>query len=291
MVSPSPGEATWSLERFASLANASEAELPLFKTALLISAIQYPNLPNGWWQEAEHRFEELLDETRHDWGGLAADSEAETLANYAAYFAGRLGFQGDRENYHQPDNSCLLKVMERRRGLPIALAVLFVEIGRRAGGLELFGVGAPGHFLAGGMAEGEMRFVDVFGGGGEAMRAEQAAWCVSMQSGRPPDGIYQFLRPATGRDTLLRMLNNLKAVYSQLGDAERLVRTLTWILVLRPDDAEERRNRGLLLLRLGRHRDGARDLLRYLESSPEADDVELIRREAERALGHRTNLN
>jgi hypothetical protein len=154
MVSPSPGEATWSLERFASLANASEAELPLFKTALLISAIQYPNLPNGWWQEAEHRFEELLDETRHDWGGLAADSEAETLANYAAYFAGRLGFQGDRENYHQPDNSCLLKVMERRRGLPIALAVLFVEIGRRAGGLELFGVGAPGHFLAGGMAAG-----------------------------------------------------------------------------------------------------------------------------------------
>src|SRR4051812_20713487 len=134
---------------------------------------------------------------------------------------GRHGLSGDREDYDNPDNSMLDLVLERRRGLPIALPVVYVAAARRAG-IPLAGVGLPGHFVVAHFGTSPPVVLDPFGGGTR----------VVVQA--PP----RLVRPWSPHETALRMLNNLIAAYTKrarLGDAIVAARLR---LALPPPDAE-----------------------------------------------------
>jgi regulator of sirC expression with transglutaminase-like and TPR domain len=119
----------------------------------------------------------------------------------------RHGFAGDRERYDQPDNSMLDRVLARRRGLPILLSVVYVEVARRAG-VALFGVGLPGHYVVGHFGAQPPLLLDPFAGG-EPLDA------------RSPDPL---VRPWSPHETAMRMLNNLVASFQRRGDIAGAIR-------------------------------------------------------------------
>lgn len=132
---------------------------------------------------------------------LSGRDPASETAAIAELLGGRHGFAGDRHDYDHPDNSMLDLVLERRRGLPIVLSVVYVEVGRRAG-VPVLGVGLPGHFVAGHFGAVPPLLIDPFAGGAP----------VDADAGLPQ------VRPWDARQIALRMLNNLTASYRRRGD-------------------------------------------------------------------------
>lgn len=134
--------------------------------------------------------------------GTGDEEDPQTAAAAtAALLGGEHGFTGDTDEYDHPDNSMLDLVLERRRGLPILLSVVYAEVGRRAG-LPLAGVGLPGHYVVGHFGASPPILLDPFGGGAQVSYA-----------GDPED-----VRPWTPTETAMRMLNNLVMAYTARGD-------------------------------------------------------------------------
>ena len=128
---------------------------------------------------------------------------------------GAHGFRGDQTQYDHPDNSMLDVVLTRRRGLPILLSVVYVEVARRAG-IELAGVGLPGHFVVGHFGADPPVLLDPFAGGAT----------ISSDAGE------DLVRPWRAHETAMRMLNNLVASYQRRGDLANALRAATMRLAL-----------------------------------------------------------
>jgi regulator of sirC expression with transglutaminase-like and TPR domain len=184
-------------------------------------------------------------------------------------------FKGNEKAYYDPRNSYLNQVLERRLGIPISLSVLLIEVGRRVG-LQLEGVGFPGHFLVKLRPEaGPEVFVDGYNGG-ELLSAEE---CVGrfkhLSQGREFDP--RFLHGVAPRQILGRMLHNLKRIYVEQADDVRAYWVIDRLLLLAPAAIDEVRDRGLVEARLGLKPAAARDLEAYLEQEPGAADAGEIR--------------
>ena len=196
--------------RFTELVQGPEDELRLDEAALLIAAHAQPDLDI----DAELA---VLDE-------LAAGIPERTLDGWRRHLFVELGFTGNVKRYYDPANSFLNEVVRRRRGLPITLSVLAMEVGRRIG-LRLEGVGMPGHFL---LRNGPEIYVDPFAAGRVMDRAECVERFRAVSGpGVPFDPAY--LEPVGPRAILARMLNNLKSVYTGRGD----IAALSWVFDLR----------------------------------------------------------
>ena len=128
----------------------------------------------------------------------------------------REGVGGNTEDYRHPDNAFLHRVLDTRRGLPITVSVIWIEVGWRAG-LEMQGVGLPGHFLV--YAAGQL--VDPFHFG-EAIGSEEAAMLVAESLGGPPRLEPAWLTPVSSTDIVLRILGNLESIYQERGDESNL---------------------------------------------------------------------
>lgn len=196
--------------RFTELVEGPEDELPLDEAALLIAAHGQPDLDVGAELAA-------LDE-------LAGGITEPTLEGWRRHLFVDLGFSGNVKRYYDPSNSFLNQVLRRRKGLPITLSVLGMEVGRRVG-LRLQGVGMPGHFL---LRHGPDAFVDPF----DAGRLVDRAGCVErFHAVNGPAAPFQpsYLDPVGSRAVLARILNNLKSVYAARGE----VAALSWVFDLR----------------------------------------------------------
>ena len=149
-------------------------------------------------------------------GGPEAEGEAirELLGR-------RHGFAGDREDYYHPDNSMLDRVLERRKGLPILLSVVYVEVARRSG-IALAGVGLPGHFVVGHFGSSPPRLLDPFSGGAP----------IEVEAEVDP-------RPSETHETAVRMLNNLVGTYRRRADLTRAIRAAEMRLALPLGESED----------------------------------------------------
>jgi regulator of sirC expression with transglutaminase-like and TPR domain len=135
------------------------------------------------------------------------------LAHLHAVLFDEEGFRGDEVTYDEPQNSYLPVVLERKRGLPIALTLVYKEVGERVG-LAIEGVNAPGHFLAAVEADGRRMLVDPFGAG-RVLTRDEAFARIARVSGRSLPADDDLLRPASPRQWLARMIQNLLNVFSQ----------------------------------------------------------------------------
>ncbi len=148
------------------------------------------------------RLDELAGEVR----ALAAETSDE-LGAIATVLGGRYGFAGARQEYDRPDHSMLDLVLEHRRGLPIALSVVYVETAHRAG-IALDGVGLSGHYVVGQFRHGgPPALLDPFAGGART------------QAPNPAE-----VRRWGAHETALRMLNNLVGSYTRRNDLGRAIR-------------------------------------------------------------------
>lgn len=189
-----------------------------------------------------------------------------------------LGFLGDTEQYDDPQNSFLDQVLARRRGLPILLSVLYIEIARRVG-ISVVGVGFPSHYLVR-PADADF-FIDPFHQG-RVLRPEQLkVWLQRMYSSTPISAAVwaEATKVNTNRDILVRMNRNLKFSYLRRDDLAGAVQASERLLLLAPEHAEERRDLGRMMIALGRLDDGIGELAHYLAERPTAPDAWQIARE------------
>ncbi len=240
------------MRTFEELARKSDEELSLLWGALLIAKEEYPRLD---LRAQVRRVEELA-------AGIGRKPPLRTLNRY---FFETLGFRGNEEEYYDPRNSYLNDVLDRRIGIPISLATLYVEIARRAG-LSAQGIGFPGHYLA----RCGRSIVDCFHG-----RVLDRRGCRDLLA-KVGEGRVRFSRgllvPSPARLTLVRMLDNLKGAYLARNEPRRSLRFVEMTLALVPDSCSHVRDRGLLRLQVGDPGRALDDLEKYLCDTPEAPD-------------------
>lgn len=197
------------VQRFAEILRLPEAQIPLDEGALLIAQALRPEVD--------------VDVQLARLDSLAGDVRDGTLTGLTRLLFRDLGFAGNRVDYYDPRNSFLDEVLDRRVGIPITLAVLTMEVGRRAG-VPLRGVGMPGHFLVRDMVDHDL-FLDVFAGG-RPMDARACRLLFRQLHGHNAPFEARFLDPV-GRDQILvRMVANLRSVYAQRNDARSLAAVL-----------------------------------------------------------------
>jgi regulator of sirC expression with transglutaminase-like and TPR domain len=187
------------------------------------------------------------------------------------------GFRGDTERYDAPENSYLPTVLERRRGLPILLSILYVEVGRRAG-LSLHAVNFPGHVLVAAPSEvGFPRVLDPFHGGQLLTRSACEALLRRMAPHLAFDA--SLLGPSDVHTLAARMLHNLRRCFIREKAFTRALAVQSLLVELLPDHPAELRLRASLLASLGASRAALKDLERCLTLHPDCPD----RAEVERA--------
>jgi len=223
--------------RFEALASLSDEEVPLAETALLIGAEERPTLDISLYTRRLDAFGEIARKRAMP----AHDALALISAVNATLFE-ELGFVGNTENYYDPRNSFLHEVIDRRRGIPITLTVIYIEVARRIG-LTVQGVGLPGHFVGRTEIKGRTVFIDAFRGGrliGEAGCSEM----VAESTGGKTLLRAEHLAPVSNKQVLTRILSNLLAIYAKGNDHARALGAIDRILIINPDQSAHIRDRG-----------------------------------------------
>jgi regulator of sirC expression with transglutaminase-like and TPR domain len=188
------------------------------------------------------------------------------------YMFQELGFRGNTEQYYDARNSYLNEVIDRRSGIPISLSTVYMEVARR-GGLEVDGVGLPGHFVVRVQTPARPLLVDPFHGGTLLTEKDCQERLDRIFNGKvklEP----KMLRACKRKDMLERMLRNLKAIYLRDQDTDRALRVVDLIVRIQPGSAEDLRDRGVLYASLDCYGLAARDLESYLALAPQAKDAE-----------------
>ena len=183
----------------------------------------------------------------------AGASPFEAVARLNHRLFTELGFTGDEDEYDHPDNSHLGRVLARRRGLPILLSVVYMEVARRHG-VIIDGVGFPGHFIVSPQGVSPRFFVDPFHQG-LVLRPEALLGRLCERTGArgvDPEAWARFTAAVDARAILVRMNNNLKASWGRRGCLEGVLRAVDRNLALCPQDADERALRDRLLVEQGR---------------------------------------
>jgi regulator of sirC expression with transglutaminase-like and TPR domain len=262
------------LEYFAALV-AEDSGFATLEAAVAIAQDDYPELdPQEVLGQIDALAARLKRRLPTDAGSL------QSLRALNRFFFQELGFAGNLNDYHDPDNSYLHRVLQTRRGIPISLAILYVELATQIG-LTARGVAFPGHFLVKlRLPQGEV-IIDPFNG--QSLSREQLEERLDpYRQGRGLVGDFEvplglFLQAASGRDVIARMLGNLKEIHRGARDPRRLLAVHDRLVLLLPEAWEEQRDRGLTLAGLGQSHAAAADLAAYLMHVPDADDAPGLR--------------
>src|SRR5215210_4000486 len=242
--------------RFARIVARPEPEIDLASGALCIAADGRPELDPDETLEILERLAERV-RLRLDLG----DPTDRIVARLHDVLYREASFRSPTANeYHDPRNSQLDRVVVRRIGLPITLAVVELEVAWRIG-LRLHGIGLPGHFIVGGPRG---LLIDPAGRGRALIRESVG------------DGVLfhaAMLRPTGKREILARMLRNLRSVHLARRDWAAALGAVDLLSVVEPTDPDHERDRGLLLGRMGRFTDAISCLGRYLDERPDGHDA------------------
>ena len=275
------------LSYFASLVQ-SDTDFPVLEAAASLAQDEEPTL------DVQQVLDDVARLLKRIKGRLPADADDLTrLAILTQVFYKEMGFGVNANDYYAPENSYLHEVLRTRRGLPISLAVLWLELAQGLG-LQAQGVSFPGHFLVKITLQGGLVVLDPLTGDSlgidnlserlvpyrEDMGPTTGA---DLDEGETPLGLY--LQPCPPRDLLARMLRNLKEVLRSQEDWPRMLSVLDRLIVLLPEAWAERRDRGLVLAELGRNTEALQDLQVYLQAEPQAPDQAALRHRIDELSG------
>ena len=256
-------------ENFAQEVSLADEEIDLAKAALYLAQEETPTLELetylGQLEEWAQQVQALLPEERYPLRVIQC-------INQVLY--DDLGFVGNEENYYDPRNSFLNEVMERRTGIPITLALVYLEVARRID-FPMVGIGMPGHFLIRPEFKNAGIFVDAFHKG-EVLFPEDCEQRLQEIFGQPVTLDDQFLEAVTKKEFLARMLTNLKLIYINQQDLHRALGVIERLLLIFPDAIREQRDRGLLHYQLGDNQTAIADLKTYVAHFPDASDSSMI---------------
>jgi regulator of sirC expression with transglutaminase-like and TPR domain len=244
------------------------APLDLAELALHLARDEYPGL-----DVAAYLGE--LDGMAHEARRYLGGSLPAQVTGLCRYLFHEMGFRGNERDYYDPRNSYLNDVLDRRTGIPIALSAVVMAVGTRAG-LEIHGVGLPGHFIVKAVRGERQELFDPFHGG-RRLTVEDCETLVEQVTGQPFRATRKALAAVPLGAVVTRMLNNLKAVYLKGGDWARAVRVMERLRQLDPADPLQRRDLGTSLLHAGQPGRALDHLSAYLAAVPQAEDAETVR--------------
>jgi regulator of sirC expression with transglutaminase-like and TPR domain len=218
------------LTLFAHVCARPEPELDLAEAALLIAETEYPSLDVAAYVRT---LDEIGRGARTAVSQAISNMDEARLERAVRYVYEDCGFSGNNDDYYDPRNSFLNDVIDRRTGIPITLAVVLTEICRRAG-VDVRGVSFPGHFLVrADMPRGTI-LVDPFAG--RPLTREELRALYARATGEDRDPPPRILEPAPKLQVLARILNNLRSIYENRHDDERLRGVLERLHVVDPSD-------------------------------------------------------
>lgn len=273
MAGPLHFETPTALEYFAALV-AEDEGLSVLEAAISVAQDEYPHLDA---QDVLAQVDELADRLRRRIPADAPPLQRLRLVN--RYFFHELGFGGNVNDYYDAANSYVPEVLRTRRGIPITLAVLYIEVATQVG-LPAVGVSFPGHFLVKlRMPRGEV-IIDPFTGH-SLSRDELDERLIPYRRQRGLVGDFEaplglFLQSAPPRDVIARLLRNLKEIHRSSEDWSRLLPVMQRLVILLPQAWDERRDRGLVQAEMGLNRAAIEDLVEYLAQCPDAEDAEAV---------------
>jgi regulator of sirC expression with transglutaminase-like and TPR domain len=193
--------------------------------------------------------------------------EQAILAHLHEFLFEELGFAGNTDDYYNPINSYVPVVLETKRGLPITLALIYVDVARRLG-LDAWGVALPGHFLAAVRTGDSVMLVDPFAGG-KIVTVDEAHERVKLLLGDEEEWTDEYLQPASNRHWLTRMIQNLLNVFTNSSRYADVAAMLEMEMVLWPDQHQLERDLALVLARCGLSRPASKLLDQYLQANPD----------------------
>ncbi len=265
---------TQQLDYFTSLV-AEDENLPLTEAAIAVAQHAYPDLD----------VQGVLDQI-DQWGNrlkqrITSDTPPiQRLQLLKHFFYNELGFGPNPNDFYAPENSYLHQIIESRRGIPISLAILMMELGQQIG-LNIRGVSFPNHFMMRiSLQQGEI-IMDPLNGDSLSKNQLQEMLDPYLDAkgyrGELSLPLNIFLRASSSREILSRFMRNLKMIYSEDERWERLLGIQERLVILLPDSTEEIRDRGLIFAQLEYVRPAIADLQRYLSEMPGAEDAADIR--------------
>ncbi len=246
-----------------------EEKIDLFLAALLIAKLDNAELE---LEAYRRQLDSMAREITAKLPALADD--AARLAALTKYLFAENGFHGSRGDFYNRANSYLNEVLDDREGLPITLSVLFLELAERIGLRSVSGYPLPGHFMVKYLPKGgEPQLIDVYEGGRILSRNEAEDLIQSTTSERL--GV-DPIKPATKREIVVRMLNNLLGLVERNESASNALRYLDLIVALSPDSVEDRFRRAQLRLRTGDTAGAKQDLKWLLDKEAPGMNLERI---------------
>jgi regulator of sirC expression with transglutaminase-like and TPR domain len=271
------------LAYFATLVQ-SDADFPLLEAAACLAQDEYPELDI---QQVLSEVDQLLERVKRRVPGDASALQRLRVLNQLFYRD--LGFGGNLNDYYDPENSYVSVVLRSRRGIPISLAVLWLELARGLG-LNASGVAFPGHFmLKVSLPKGQV-VMDPFTGQ-SLSREDLSERLEPFRRHRNPTDDFDapiglYLQPAPARDIIARMLRNLKEIHRTQADWARLIPVLDRLITLLPQAWGEYRDRGLAWAEQGQPALALADLEVYLAHAEDGLDIDAVAERA-RELRHR----
>jgi regulator of sirC expression with transglutaminase-like and TPR domain len=269
-------------DEFSKLAGSEP--VPLAQGALLIAKEEYPSLDIDAW------LERLASLAREAEPIVAAGADTvEKIQLLSEFLFVQKGFEGNREQFGDPRNSFLNDVLDRRLGIPITLAVVYIEVGRRLG-LNLFGVSFPAHFLVKAVDERGELIIDPFNGGA-ILGLDEIRARIAQIYGQPVELNPAMLKAVGARDILTRMLRNLKNLYASASDWSRALGTVDRILMLNPRAFGELLERGALYERMECFSAALDDFRTVLQQSPDHPGADAAREAVVRLMRQVSRMN
>lgn len=262
---PLPQSDAW--DAFIDLAR-TDPEPPLDLAALLIAAQAQPEVNVQHWIA---RLDATAERIRERFPpGINAH---ERLVRLSTHVTSELGIRGNTKRYYEPQNSYLNRVIDRGLGIPISIAVVLLELGRRVD-VPLRGIGFPGHFLLE-HCDAPMGYLDPFDPSQILSTDDCRAMLERLSRGkielRP-----EHLEPIPAREILVRMLTNLKLVHSRRREYLNAIRMIDGILALDDERITEYRDRGQFYAKIEFDGQAELDLVHYLDAQPSARDATAV---------------
>lgn len=246
-----------------------EDKIDLVHAALLVAKLDNDEIDVASYQR---QLDQLTTELRARIAPTATDTEK--VATLKKFLFAENGFHGSRSDFYNRANSYLNEVMDDREGLPITLAILFIDLAQRVGLTNVHGTSMPGHMLVKFMpAEGGEQLLDVFEGG-KVITREEADELAIDYTGAPLRA--EQLRNATKREIITRIVRNLLGIAQRSELPNDTLRYLDLIVALNPDSSLERLNRGMLRLRGGDTPGARQDLKWLLDNNPPGIDLDRV---------------
>jgi len=236
--------------------------LPIGEAALALASFERPRVALGRYRQ--HLATLARDVGRH--AGAAGDLAGRAQALNEIILL-KYGYSGDELTYDDLQNANLMRVVDRRKGLPVALGILYLHTAR-AQGWESVGLAFPGHFLVR-LGEGAERLIlDPFHGG-QICEAAMLRELLKAMAGQEIELMPEHYAPVSDRDVLLRLQNNLKSRLLQAGRQEQAARVVDTMLMLAPELPELWHESGILHARLGNMRASVSALEEFVRRAPE----------------------